>query len=99
MNEDCRKCIHKNVCLDWWKTDNGWGDGTIETMDNAWSMNCEFFEPEIIKCSQCSHFKPYDKPVEDFDGKCELGVGSTGKVDEDFFCGYSEWKGGEQAGK
>lgn len=46
----------------------------------------------VIRCVRCKFYDPYEKPVEDFDGKCELNVGPTAEVDEDFFCRYGQPK-------
>ena len=41
---------------------------------------------EVVRCKDCKFYSPYDKPVEDFDGRC-LWYGET---DEDEYCSYAE---------
>lgn len=38
---------------------------------------------EVVRCKDCIHYLPYQKPVEDFDGRCTACRGDT---DEDEFC-------------
>ena len=38
---------------------------------------------EVVRCKDCKHYKPYVKPVEDFDGECIVRESET---DEDEFC-------------
>jgi hypothetical protein len=38
---------------------------------------------EVVRCKDCVYYKPYAKPVEDFDGRCTARRGET---DEDEFC-------------
>lgn len=47
---------------------------------------------EVVRCKDCKEFKPYKKPVEDFDGRCRLNIGICGEVDEDFYCQFGERK-------
>ena len=39
-----------------------------------------------IKCKNCHYFVPYEKPVEDFDGRCFARGCET---DEEEYCSYS----------
>ena len=39
----------------------------------------------IVRCKDCTHYEPYRKPVEDFDGRC-LAKGH--ETDEMEFCSY-----------
>lgn len=38
---------------------------------------------EVVRCKDCVYYKPYAKPVEDFDGRCTARRGET---DDDEFC-------------
>lgn len=40
---------------------------------------------EVVMCKDCKHYKPYTKPVEDFDGECIVRECET---DENEFCSY-----------
>ena len=42
---------------------------------------------EVVRCKDCKHYKPYVKPVEDFDGECIVRECET---DENEFCSYGE---------
>lgn len=42
---------------------------------------------EVVRCKDCKHYKPYAKPVEDFDGECIVRERET---DENEFCSYGE---------
>ena len=50
---------------------------------------------EVVRCKDCKHYKPYTKPVEDFDGECIVRECET---DENEFCSYgtSKERGGEK---
>lgn len=39
----------------------------------------------IVKCKYCEFYIPYEKPVEDFDGRCSARCCET---DEEEFCSY-----------
>ena len=39
-----------------------------------------------VKCKDCRYFIPYEKPVEDFDGRCFVRECET---DEEEYCSYS----------
>lgn len=41
------------------------------------------------KCKTCTFYKPYDKPVEDFDGMC---TAHNRETDEEEYCSYYEEK-------
>lgn len=41
---------------------------------------------EPIKCKDCPYYVPYEKPVEDFDGRC---CARECETDEEEFCSYS----------
>ena len=43
----------------------------------------------IVRCKNCKHYTPYEKPVEDFDGKCFVRECET---DEEEYCSYGERK-------
>lgn len=38
---------------------------------------------EVVHCRECTWFKPYQKPVEDFDGRCVVHMCET---DEEEYC-------------
>ena len=40
---------------------------------------------EVVRCKYCEHYRPYPKPVEDFDGRCWIRGHET---DEMEFCSY-----------
>ena len=50
---------------------------------------------KIVQCKNCTHYTPYEKPIEDFDGKCIVRECET---DEMEFCSYGEpkMKGGAE---
>lgn len=39
-----------------------------------------------VKCKNCHYYIPYEKPVEDFDGRCDARGCET---DEEEYCSYS----------
>ena len=41
---------------------------------------------EPVKCKNCHYYIPYEKPVEDFDGRCSARGCET---DEEEYCSYS----------
>lgn len=43
----------------------------------------------VVRCKKCKHYEPYEKPVEDFDGRCLMRACET---DEEEFCSYGEKK-------
>lgn len=43
----------------------------------------------VVRCKKCKHYEPYEKPVEDFDGRCLMRACET---DEEEFCSYGERK-------
>lgn len=45
---------------------------------------------KLVRCKDCKCYKPYDKPVEDFDGRCIIRECET---DENEFCSYGERRG------
>jgi hypothetical protein len=45
---------------------------------------------EVVRCKDCKHYEAYDKPVEDFDGRCSARGCET---DEPEFCSYGERRG------
>ena len=48
---------------------------------------------EVVRCRDCKWFKPYQKPVEDFDGRCVVHMCET---DEPEFCSIGRRKDNEQ---
>ena len=44
---------------------------------------------EVVRCKDCENYKPYKKPVEDFDGCCIVRECET---DENDFCSYGKRK-------
>ena len=46
----------------------------------------------VVKCKDCKYYKPYVKPVEDFDGECIVRESET---DENESCSYEVRKNGE----
>lgn len=46
-----------------------------------------FKDDDFRKCKTCKFYKPYDKPVEDFDGMC---IARECETDEEEFCSYYE---------
>ena len=43
----------------------------------------------VVRCKDCKYYKPYNKPVEDFDGECIVREFET---DETEFCSYAKLK-------
>ena len=43
----------------------------------------------VVKCKDCKYYKPYVKPVEDFDGEC---IARECETDENEFCSYGARK-------
>ena len=48
---------------------------------------------KVTRCKDCKFYEPYDKPSEDFDGRCFARGCETDKYD---FCNYGDEKGGEE---
>lgn len=48
---------------------------------------------EITRCKDCKFYEPYDKPSEDFDGKCFARECET---DDSDFCSYGAKMGEEE---
>ena len=46
----------------------------------------------VVNCNDCKYYKPYVKPVEDFDGEC---IARECETDENEFCSYGERMDGE----
>lgn len=44
---------------------------------------------EVTRCKYCKFYSPYNKPVEDFDGRC---FARNCETDEYDFCNYGERK-------
>lgn len=44
---------------------------------------------EVVRCKDCIHYRPYQKPVEDFDGWC---TACRGETDENEFCSRGKRK-------
>lgn len=44
---------------------------------------------KVVRCKDCVHYEPYQKPVEDFDGACFARCCET---DEQDFCNYGKRK-------
>ena len=44
---------------------------------------------EVVKCKDCVHYEPHQKPVEDFDGRC---FARSCETDECDFCNYGKKK-------
>ena len=42
----------------------------------------------VVRCKDCKWYRPYDKPVEDFDGLCLV----RGETDEMEYCSYGDRK-------
>lgn len=42
---------------------------------------------EVTRCKDCKFYRPYNKPVEDFDGRCFARECETDEYD---FCNYGE---------
>ena len=43
----------------------------------------------VVRCRECKWFKPYQKPVEDFDGRCVVHMCET---DEEEYCSIGRRK-------
>ena len=43
----------------------------------------------VVRCRECKWFKPYQKPVEDFDGRCVVHMCET---DDEEFCSIGRRK-------
>lgn len=78
----CKDCIHYDVCLP-----NSAAYGHKLKPCSKFKNKADFVE--VVRCKDCKHYKPYDKPVEDFDGKCTVRECET---DENEFCSYGERK-------
>ena len=48
---------------------------------------------EITRCKDCKFYEHYDKPSEDFDGRCFARECETDEYD---FCNYGDEKGGKR---
>ena len=48
---------------------------------------CHLDLAPVVRCKDCVNYKPYAKPVEDFDGFCEIREGET---DDYEFCSYGK---------
>ena len=74
MRKFCKDCNHEPVC------------GSPHTEH---TLGCDYWQKEtvdaveVVRCRECKWFKPYQKPVEDFDGRCVVHMCET---DEPEFC-------------
>lgn len=88
----CKDCIHYVWCKDT-IADENWTDEAPKEIKKMFSPKCcENFKNksdfvEVVRCKDCKHYKPYAKPVEDFDGECIVRECET---DENEFCSYGE---------
>lgn len=57
----------------------------IEALDKAPAVDAV----PVVRCRDCKWFKPYQKPVEDFDGRCVVHMYET---DEEEYCSIGERK-------
>lgn len=74
---DCENCYHGKVCAE-------------RHIYHDMIVSCPHHIPkadvvEVVRCKDCKHYKPYSKPVEDFDGECIVRECET---DENEFCSY-----------
>lgn len=71
------------------------GDGIEFGIDTAkeWITEAPAVDAvEVVRCRECKWFKPYQKPVEDFDGRCVVHMCET---DEPEFCSIGRRKSNE----
>ena len=86
----CGECIHFADCLIDKRTRYYGKDIACANVEEL----CKFFKSksnfvEVVRCKDCKYYKPYNKPVEDFDGECIVRECET---DETEFCSYAKLK-------
>lgn len=49
-NANCNRCIHKNVCFDFWQSDmvTCEEERNVECMNDSWSCDCKHYEMSAI---------------------------------------------------
>lgn len=60
-------------------------DGTVDANDIMRFPTADVVE--VTRCKYCKFYRPYNKPVEDFDGRCFARGCET---DDNDFCSYGE---------
>lgn len=55
----------------------------LDCIDNAPTADVV----EVTRCKYCKFYRPYNKPVEDFDGRC---FARNCETDDNDFCSYGE---------